>query len=323
MTGSNSQFASLTFKVAAKRWYEDQKPRWKSSTAASYRQYIRRLNRYFAGLRLQEINIHHLREYQKINSALSNNGRPPLVASSINHDLDTLMRILSRADLCSTITRFYRHLPVPTWSPPRVLSEAEEDRFFRIASSNSAFTIAYWVSSLTNNTSASGSELRKIQLKHVDLSSDPALLRVPSETSRNPRRERLIPLNETGLMQVKRILTRARELGCTQPEHYLFPFRRQNGTYDPGLPASPWFIYRQWNKLVDAALVQGAIRIRIKPYDLRYNVIAKMLRAGAPEHTVKSIVGHIKEQMLEHYSRQRLQEKERVLDMLNPRSEGT
>src|SRR5215510_7669517 len=259
MAPINSHFASLTFKVAAGIWYEDQKSQWKKSTADSYKQYIGRLEKYFAKLRLEEIDIQHVREYQRLNSAPGGNGRPPLVASSINHDTNTLMQVLSRAGLSERIAPFYKPMPLPRWAPPRLLTEKEEDLFFEVAASNPGFSMAYWISSLTNNTSASGSELRKVQNKHLHLDSEPPLLYVPSESVRNQYGARVIPLNEWGVIQVKRILQRAQSLGSTEPEHYLCPFRIASGKYDPTRPASAWFIYRQWNKLVDAALAAGAI----------------------------------------------------------------
>ena len=318
MVRSNCQFASLTFKVASDIWYRDQRLYWKHSTADSYEKYIRRLKSYFSDLRLSAIEIAHFREYQKINSALTEDGRPRFVPSSINHDLNTLAQILARGGLWEPIKPFYKPLPLPRWIPPRVLSDKEEDRFFEIAATNPAFSMAYWISSLTNNTSASGTELRNLQLKHIDLDSDPPVLYVPSEAVKNEYRARVIPLNERGAIQAQRILGRAYSLGCTQPEHYLFPFRMAQGRYDPARPASPWFIYKQWNKLVDAAIEQGAIDFRIRPHDLRHQIITKMLEAGAPEQTVMSIAGHVSRQMLEHYSHQRIDAKAKVLNMINP-----
>jgi integrase len=318
MTRGNSHFASLKFKVAAEIWYEDQKPYWRKSTADSYEKYIRRASTYFSDFKLDEIRIEHLREYQKINSALAEDGMPRLVASSVNHDLNTLAQVLAQAGLWEAIGPLYKPLPLPRWTPPRVLTEAEEDRFFEIAANDPALSVAYWISSLTNNTSASGSELRNLQLRHVVLDSDPPVLYVPSETVKNEYRARVIPLNERGVIQVKRILRRAYSLGCTESDHYLFPFRVSYGNYDPTRPASPWFIYRQWNKLVDSAIEQGAINFRIRPHDLRHQIVTKLLEAGAPEQTVMSIAGHVSRQMLEHYSHQRIDAKAKALNMINP-----
>ena len=90
MSFSNSHFVSLPFKVAAGIWDKNQRLYWKESTADSYEKYIHRLNRVISDLRLDEISIDHFREYQRINSASRENGQPRLVASSINHDLNTV-----------------------------------------------------------------------------------------------------------------------------------------------------------------------------------------------------------------------------------------
>lgn len=144
------------------------------------------------------------------------------------------------------------------------------------------------------------------------------MLYVPSDAVKNEYRARVIPLNERGAIQVRRILTRAYTLGSIRPEHYLFPFRVAARKYDPARPANPWFIYKQWNKLVDAALAARAISFRIRPHDLRHQIITKMLEAGAPEQTVMTIAGHVSRQMLEHYSHQCIDAKARVLNMINP-----
>ena len=69
---------------------------------------------------------------------------------------------------------------------------------------------------------------------------------------------------------------------------------------------------------MDAAIEQGAINFRIRPHDLRHQIVTKLLEAGAPEQTVMSIAGHVSRQMLEHYSHQRIDAKAKALNMINP-----
>lgn len=113
--------------------HESQKQYWKKSTADSYEKYIGRLHKYFADLPLRDFQIEQFREYQKINSVCRDGDGPPLVPSSINHDLNTLAQILNQAGLWEEIRPFYKPLPLPGWTPPRVLTEEEENRFFEIA----------------------------------------------------------------------------------------------------------------------------------------------------------------------------------------------
>lgn len=201
---------------------------------------------------------------------------------------------------------------------PKVLSEAEEDAFFRIACTNADWALAYYVASLTNNTSASGKELRMLQLKDVDLDSDPPILGVPRDM-KNPHRQRRIPLNDRGRIQMERLVLRARSLGSTRPDHYLFPFRdKRSKLYDPMRPASESWLRYQWKKMVTVALEQRAISFPIKPHNLRHQIITKLLEDGQPEEVVRAIAGHVSRKMMEHYSHARIQRKFQALDAINP-----
>jgi integrase len=304
-------FRDLTFAEATNLWLDERSLTNKPGTIQCYRDYIARLKPSFAGMKLAEIQPWHLLHYQK---ERKNKYHP----ASINHDCNTLLQILGWAGLRQEIEQHYRPLRVPEWQPPRVLTEAEEEAFFTIAGTNPDWALAYYVASLTNNTSASGKELRLLQLKDVDLEADPPILSVPRDM-KNSHRQRRIPLNERGCIQVQRLLDRARALGCTGPDHYLFPFRdKRSKLYDPTRPASESWLKYQWKKMVSAALEQGAIGFPIKPHNLRHQIITKLLEDGQPEEVVRAIAGHVSRKMMEHYSHARIQRKFQALDAINP-----
>ena len=304
-------FKDLPFSEAAPIWLEEQKLYHsdKPKTIRSYADYVKRLETVFGSLKLSEIHIGHIREYQVQQKAKYN-------PRCINSDISLLSRVLRKAGLWAVIKEHYRALPVPKWTPPRVLTDAEEDHLFLIASRNPEFELAYWVASLTNNTSASGCELRGLKLKHIDLNATPPILYVPSDKVKNEYRARVIPLNERGEKIMRRIIDRAASLGSTQPEHYLFPLRVRTGKkpiYDPTRPASESFLRKQWNKMRIAAGFSW-----LRPHDLRHQIITKLLENGVPEQTVMAITGHVSREMLEYYSHQRVDAKFRALDIINP-----
>jgi integrase len=313
----NRALTSLLFVPAAKKWQEDNKPYWKPNTHKSYSTYINRLMPFFHDLRLLQIHIGHFREYQKWRS--EDNSPQKVCPASINHDLNTLAQILNSCGLWESLEKHYKPLPLPGWRPPRVLSEMEEERFFEFAANDEECSLAYWVASLTNNTSASGTELRHVQILNVSLDTNPPILYVPSDHVKNEFRARVIALNDVGEKQVRRIMDRAYQLGSCRPEHYIFPFRvNGTNTYDPMRPASPWFLYRQWDKLVTRALELGIISFKIRPHDMRHQIITKLLENGTPEQTVMSIAGHVSRQMLEYYSHNRVDAKYRALMAISP-----
>lgn len=222
---------------------------------------------------------------------------------------------------CATLKPHPPHGPVAQRSEqqtPKVLSENEEDAFFQIACTNPDWALAYYVASLTNNTSASGKELRLLQLKDIDLEGDLPSFTVPRDM-KNPHRQRRIPLNDRGRIQMERLLDRAHSLGSTRPDHYLFPFRdKRSKLYDPTRPASESWLRYQWKKMVSAAVEQKAISFRIKPHNLRHQIITKLLENGQPEEVVRAIAGHVSRKMMEHYSHARIQRKLEALDAINP-----
>jgi integrase len=391
-----TDFSKLTLQDAAVEWLQERELSKRASTIECYRDYIARLlsSPLFAGKTLEEIaaNPWTLLAYQR-------ERKDRYHPTSVNHDCNTLLQILGRAGLRSQVEEHYHPLAIPDWQPPKVLSEAEEDRFFVLAASRKDWEMAYWVASLTNNTSASGKELRLLQLRHIHLEDDPPNFEVP-RNQKNPYRMRRIPLNDTGRKQMERLLLRAHELHSCQPDHYLFPFReRDTKRYNPEKPASPYWIYYQWGKLVDAAVstcicghrrqehahapgaaippreahtppqnaqerrrlgdpgvgdsgnstpareartppqnaqqrrmfgdpgsgrcnscgervcrqFKPSISFRPKPHNLRHQIITRMLEDGHPEETVREICGHVRREMMLHYSHARLEKKNQVL----------
>lgn len=306
-----AHFRDLTFEEASDLWLDERKLTNKPGTIQCYQDYIARLKPSFSASKLVEIQPWHLLHYQKSQMKQYH-------PASINHDCNTLLQILGWAGLRKEIEQHYRPLPVPEWQPPKVLSESEEEAFFKIAGTNPDWALAYYVASLTNNTSASGKELRLLQLKHIDLEADPPLLSVPHDM-KTPHRQRRIPLNQRGCIQVQRLLDRARSLGSTGSDHYLFPFRdKRSKLYDPTRPASASWLKYQWKRMVGTALEQGAIKFPIKPHNLRHQIITKLLEDGQPEEVVRAIAGHVSRKMMEHYSHARIQRKFEALDAINP-----
>jgi integrase len=305
------QFSTLPFSEAVPLWlneeeiYHADKPK----TMKSYRDYVARLLMIFRDIPLAEIHIGHLREYQRTRKS-------DYHPRSINNDLGLLSRVLKKAGLWKPLSEIYRPLPVPRWTPPRVLTEKEEQHLFDVAAKNPDYELAYWVASLTNNTSASGSELRGLKIKNVDMCAVPPIVYVPSDKVKNEFRARVIPLNERGATQMNRLLDRARRCGSTGQEHYLFPLRTRSGKrpeYDPTRPASESFLRKQWDKMRKEAGFPW-----LRPHDMRHQIITKLLENGVPEQTVMSIAGHVSREMLEHYSHQRVDAKARALDIIDP-----
>lgn len=301
------QLRTFPFDEAARHWLEIKKLHSKKPrTIEMYEWYIRNLKKVFDGLLLSQIHIGHFLEYQQ-------QRRLGAGASCVNHELNTLAQILKMAELWDLIEKHYRPLPLPNWTPPKVLTAEEEERFFRVVAGNPDWSVAYWAVSLTNNTSAMGIELRHLQLKHVFLEQEPPTIHIPDTKVKNEFRARVVPLNVVAAKQARRIVERAKRLGAWHPDHYIFPFRLKRGSYDVSRPASPYFIRSAFRTMRRTTGLDW-----LQPRNFRNQIITKLFESGAPDETIMSIAGHQSIKMSRYYSRIRITAKAEALNAICP-----
>ena len=305
------KFAQLCFSDAVKIWLEERKSKLRPRTYEVYVSYANQVKKFFSETVLWQLDANMIRAYQK-----SREGT--VAASAVNHEVECVLGpVLQRAGLWQRLKPGYERVPMRGWEPPKVMSEDDEDRLFKIAASNADWSVAYWVSSITCNTSASGQELRMLRLRDVDLDAEDPKFRVPPRGAKNRYRERVIPMNEVALKQFVRVVERARKLGACHGDHYIFPFRDAPNRYDVTRPASPSFLRNSFRNLRIAAGMPW-----LTPHCFRHQSITKMLEAGVPEQTVMAVAGHVSRQMLEHYSHTRIQAKRQALSMIAPKGKA-
>lgn len=301
---------NLTIKKAAAEWLKLREMYVQPGTIRAYEDYIARLNIFFGEMLVGQIHIGHFQEYQRL---FKGRYHP----ASINHDLNTLSQILRKAGLWQPIAEHYRSLPVPRQPKPRVLTDKQENDFFELAASDRRWYLAYLEASLSNNTTAYGVELRLMQLSDIDMEAEPPTITVPLNV-KNEHRPRVIPLNERGRIMVMGMLDRAKSLGASRLEHYLFPFRIKRGLHDPSRPASPSWTNWQWNALNRRALELKIIPFRVTRRNFRNQPITKMLEAGVPIETVRAVAGHVSDEMTRYYAQHRLTVKADALSLIDP-----
>jgi len=328
----SQDMTGLPVSQAAELWFEQRRHRIKESTIDCYRDYLKRLTAYF-DKPLNEIHIGHVLEYQ---ARMKKKYHP----DSVNHDLNLLKQIMAAAGLWAPLAEHYRPLPKPEVDPPKVMSDSQEDEFFEFAA-RSKWALAYMVGSLTNNSTASGKELRYLRLDAIDMNADPRpTFRVP-KNMKNPNRPRTITLNERGAIIMDRLLRRAAKLGSTSPEHYLFPRRIKRNLFDPTKPASESWLKYQWKKLISAAMLhtdpncehigkvpkgekcpsckRGVLPFKLVPHNLRHQIITKLIDNGTPLEMVRQIAGHGVDSVATRiYYHARLEKMANALDAIDP-----
>ncbi len=222
--------------------------------------------------------------------------------SRINHELNVLVQMLRACKRWEEIRPHYFPLQLKSWSPREILSERQEEDLFTKVAGYPEAELAYCVAAITNNTTASGIELRCLKLKDVLLrpAGEISEISIPPEACKNNYRPRNIALNEVAKWAVETVRERAKKLGSNEPEHYLFPLRVKRNEYDATRPASRCFLRCSWNHLRN---ISGFHELR--PHDLRHHAITRLLEKGVDCELVNAISGHVSKRMREYYSHQR------------------
>jgi integrase len=111
---------------------------------------------------------------------------------------------------------------------------------------------------------------------------------------------------------VRGLIAQANERGCSEPHHYLIPFRIKTGLFNPNRPASPCFIRSAFRSIRRAAGLSW-----VTPTTFRHQAITKLLESGAPDETVRAIAGHGTEKAMKYYSHIRIHAKKAAVDLLS------
>ncbi len=133
--------STLRFPEAAEVWFHSHTLHVEPGTVRHYTNCIRALTKFFAQLRLDQVHIGHFEQYQRMRSA--GDGLRKAGPSLINHELNTLSQILTRANLWAPLAANYKPLRLPRPTVGCAIPEEDERRLFRAAESNPRWKIAY------------------------------------------------------------------------------------------------------------------------------------------------------------------------------------
>ena len=299
---SVAALTQLPFTEACEGWLETRKPYISAKTHHEYSLNIKTLGAFFGELRLPEIDGDLLRAYQKMRQQKCG-------AFSINHECGVLLQIRKRIGLP---LEDYQPLPLPKTERGKVLSDEQRTRLLRLAQSNPNWEAAYLFAVIAVNTSAGPKEAATLRLKDVDL--ERAVIRIQPHGAKNVFRIRTIPLNDESLEGARLALERAKRLGATEPEHYLFPFRIHRSKFDPTKHQTTF--KTAWKKLIAEAKLPG-----FRMYDLRHHAITALLEnPEVSEETVEDIAGHVSRRMKKRYSHIRMESKRAAVSAISAKT---
>ena len=187
----------------------------------------------------------------------------------------------------------------------RALSVEEQRKLLMAAQTNRSPYI-YPVVLLALQTGMRADEIRNLRWGSLDLNK--RLLTVPkSKTAAGEGRT--VPMTGTVVSAIEEYrrwyLDR---LGAARAEWFLFPFSSRTAPVDPARSCTT--LKHSWEATRRAADVQARF------HDLRHTAVSMMLDAGAPEHAVRAIVGHVSPKMLERYAHARVDVKRKAVEAL-------
>lgn len=294
----------LPFRSAAIAWLETRRAYISAKTFHEYELNIKTLSVSFGEMRLQEISPDQIRAYQKMRQAKCG-------PFAINHECSVLQQMLKRIGRWPDIAADYQALPLPKEKRGRALRDEQKERLLRLAASNPNWEAAFLFALISVNTTAGPKETATLRIKDIDLERN--LLIVQPEGAKNVHRIRPIPLNDEALHGVKLALARAKRLGATEPDHYIFPFRIHRALFDPTRHQTSF--KTAWLKLVAAADLHG-----FRMYDLRHHAVTVLLENPhvAPE-VAEQIAGHISREMQKRYSHVRMDRMREAVMALGPK----
>jgi integrase len=282
----------------------------RDTTEQSYRQYIQSLNLFFAEIPLNKIHLGHIRSYQlaRINGhdPFIRKRRPnknvqaapcPASPKKCNQELSLLRTILTTAGLWSLELASYHPLNEELdHTKKRAATKDERQRWLDVCLLKERWHVVYWYSVLGLETSMSTNEIRNLRVGEINLNQ--RILNISSRGAKNRYRIRTLPLQSPEcLWAVEQLLARARDLGAISPQHFVFPFRIKRDEYDPTKPMTSSGIKKAWQEVRDAS---GLTWFRM--YDLRHTCATHWAEDGVNPLTIRSMMGHCDDKMMERYT---------------------
>lgn len=215
----------------------------------------------------------------------------------INQELGLLVRILKCAGVWTAeMEEGYEPLQHEESDIARALTPDEQQIFLEVASGKNPFIHQYALVGI--DCVLRTKEEREIQIGDINLHSGSPVLMVRFRSTKNKYGIRTIPLSDQAVWAFERLIEDGKNKGCTQPQHFLFPFMEARGDYDPTRPMTVSGIKKPWDEVrIEAGLPW------FTPYCLRHTGCTRYAEDGMPIPTLLSIAGHISRKMQEHYTR--------------------
>ena len=279
-----------TFERAAERWLEARKHLIRPNTEKMARIALKQVMPSFGSRLVCDIDVRSVQDYQQRRLAKKAQGR------TINIEICVLRQILKAKECWQPLEGKVKMLRERK-DIGRALTPNEERRLLDAA--RSIESACYTAVVLALNTSMRHSEILGLRWSQIDFAQR-TLTVGRSKTAAGAGR--LIPLNASAFQVLIRW---AERFPLAEPTHFLFP-ACENRKIDPTRPAEGW--RTAWRH---ARQLAG---VRCRFHDLRVTCVTKMAESQTPDLVIMSVAGHVSRNMLQHYSRIRIDAKRNALE---------
>jgi integrase len=221
----------------------------------------------------------------------------PAGAAKINAELSLLQRILKLGGAWTADHEaFYVRFKVQESEMVRALSQEEQDSFMLVAQSRPEYYPIWWYSLVAVHLTFSSDEMRTIRIGDINLAYQ--IISVNRQIGKNSYRRRDVPFNDGACgWALERLIERARKMGATEPQHYLFPGRLVRNVFDPSTHMSETGLRKPFEAVRAAA---GVPWFQLNGW--RHTAITRMAEAGISIATIMRRAGHVTLRMSAHYT---------------------
>lgn len=295
----------------------------KETTETSYRQYCESLALFFGDMPLGKIHCGNLREFQRARlsgaepfvryrrpqdakprvvkgTTLPPKGKAPCPAKpkKVNQELAVLRRIMIQGSAWTPeLETQYRPLLEEESEQQRALEPDEQELWLKTAASRERWQVVYWYTLLAIGCTLSTNELRYLRVGDVNLLHRTITITGKGVKCRGRRRV-IALLTAEEMWAAEKLLERAKtECGCKDPQDYVLPFRNRKYAWNPKKPMSTSGIKREWQEVREASELRW-----FRQYDCRHTGGTNLALLGWRPAQIKARMGHITDQMNEHYT---------------------
>ena len=273
---------------------------WKAAdisprTIARERRLFKSVEKFIGPKRLlRSIDLGLFEEYQEERrKQISPTMKKAVTARTVNYEL-RLLRAVMRYGKCwkAEFTEGYHPLRQKKRRVGKVATKEQLMKVITTAKTNEYWLVAMYCAAVAAGSGCRSWEIKNLQLEDLRLTAGTVLIREEIAKNRQEREPRLMALAEWGLGE---LLYRARQLGASEPEHYLLPLnlrksrhwsKKTKQKWDVTQPMITWV--KSWRKLMEKCKMRG-----FRFHDLRHTFRTQGAEAGVPLEVMMAQLGHM------------------------------